>query len=178
MTLSFSTKWPEGMGVLTGKPNYFVEKIWQSLPADEASESDFFITGKIHEHYDFDTEKAYEVSPKLHTIRIDTSGRWKAGMDIHPVINNRTKDRFQFAPTIKCVSVQSIEIKFEFPHTSILIDGELIRDHKATQLSVNDGFNSLEEFFYYFYISSEIIKGKIYERHFKGKIIHWTDLKY
>ena len=51
------------------------------------------------------------VKPKKHTIRKDEKDRWKVGNDIHFVINNRTKNRFQFAPITKVKSIQIIKIK-------------------------------------------------------------------
>lgn len=122
--------------------------------------------------------------PKIHTIREDKNNRWKAGMDIHMVINNRTKNRFQFAPVVKCVSVQEIEIdsyesdiKSHFTYSKHLgnyrykvfrvwIDGKMRPIRELEKLAINDGFDSAEDFFKYF------------NKDFKGKLIHWSNLKY
>ena len=113
MTLSFTQRWPSHMGSLAGQPNYFVEKIWLSLLSDKEYCNQIYDYEKRHvELFDdyFETPD-YGLESKLHTIREDKTNRWKAGNDIHFVINNRTKDRFQFAPIVKCKSVQNIEIK-------------------------------------------------------------------
>lgn len=100
-------------------------------------------------------------------------------MKIHPVINNRTKNRFQFAPEIVCTGVQEIEIKemimTDF-YTSwktkdgrvwvIEIDGIRLKRNHISQFAQNDGFESVEQFFAYF------------NKPVEGQIIHWTDLKY
>jgi hypothetical protein len=174
MTLSFQTKWPERMGELAGQPNFFIQKIWQGLAIQE----------ELYEKYDYEYLQKFgdswdyiinDLHPKLHTIRKDSSNRWKPGMDIHFVINNRTKNRFQFAPVIPCVSIQKIEIWHESGWKHVFIDGCLIYEENEvfhTQreamntLALNDGFPSVEAFFAYF------------NQNFKGELRHWTDLKY
>ncbi len=159
MTLAFSTE-------IDNKPTYFVEKIWQSFPDEVASEGNFFNSGEMYKHYNFNQD-AYGMYSKLHTIRQDKNDFWKAGNDIHFVIHNRTKNRFQFAPVIKCVSVQSFEIKYFIKNNakklSVKVDGKKVNIH---DLAENDGFNSAGEFLDYF------------NKDFTGKIIHWTDFKY
>lgn len=181
MTLSFSLQ-------LNGKPTFFPEKVLKCLritPIDE------HISNYIHSKH-FDSAVLGNCDPKLHTIREDKSNRWKAGNKIHFVINNRTKDRMQFAPVVPCKSVQRIKIKhFKTDihyHVKVWIDDELKYDslylcfhdtHKGDSvdeylkqsdfiknLSTNDGFESFDHFFDYF------------KKDFEGKIIHWTDLKY
>ncbi len=190
MNLSFSTKWSTQMNALAGKPTHFVEKIWAGLllneellnmPSNEALEYLYACEKNIHgwvEPVDF-----IEV-PKLTTIREDIHDRWKAGNKIHFVINNRTKDRFQFAPVLRVKSVQKIEI-FNYTNSSksliqysalendctyriysVLIDGKQLRSEQVDRLAINDGFPSVEAFFNFF------------DKDFSGKIIHWTDLRY
>lgn len=187
MTLGFSTKWPDRMGELAGQPNYFIEKIWAGMKFDLPIEYSILHNVFNAEHVKkfgmgWDNENpsiTRSYIPKLHTIRRDTENRWKAGNDIHFVINNRTKDRFQFAPVVKCVNVQSIEILHTLGHALVKIDGEFFGEiyhygftdiHEYTNdlevLAINDGFPSIEAFFQYF------------NEDFKGKLIHWTGLKY
>lgn len=187
MTLSFTTKWTKSMGALAGQPNYFVEKIWSGLMLDENFEFNLSIS------YLHDAQEVLELQniddftnkPKLHTIRIDPSNRWKPGTKIHFVINNRTKNRFQFAPVVEVKSVQKIEIKWSdilentsgrtamndrFVSVAIHDRGCAIRRYLNLEqlqiLSINDGFNSVKDFFNFF------------NTDFTGKIIHWTNLKY
>lgn len=173
MTLSFSQ-------TINGKPNYFPEKIWIGL--DPMITPDYYTYRDWHfdkfcKYWDGAWTETEETNfkPKLHTIRLDEKNRWGAGADIHFVINNRKPNRFQFAPVIKCVSVQNIEINYvnkcsDFPR--VTIDGKVryvfVKDDLIImkQLAINDGFNSVEDFFAYF------------NKDFTGKIIHWTDLKY
>lgn len=187
MTLPFSTTWPERMGEFAGQPNYFVPKIWKSL-LNGVWMNAYDFSEKFKTLSDEDAKKINEVKSKSHTIRKDESNRWKPDMDIHFVINNRTKDRFQFVPVIKCVSVQKIEIVWRdgglIPGrtANVFIDNtkEIGRynekdkiwrdrvkvDRSLEALAINDGFESVEDFFSYF------------NTDFTGKIIHWTDLKY
>ncbi len=158
MTLSFSTKFP------WGEPTNFVAKIWNSLNQHygEAISEEFYEYGA--DLYDID-----RYLPKHHTLREDKTSRWKRGRKIHPVIHNRTPDRFQFAPTIKCISVQSIYIKPTFKDVTIHSEWHQPKDLNKSEIDLlasNDGFDSTEDFWRWF------------DKDFVGKIIHWTDLKY
>lgn len=168
MTISFSKENVE--------KRKFVEKIWHGLLDHN------IVSKEVGHDFWYDKNRDWldpsPMPPKLHTIREDKSNRWKAGNDIHFVINNRTPERFQFAPVVKCVSVQEIEIKYKHAEDlpDVFIDGcdmwkkgqpgikECFKE--IEQLAINDGFDSMLQFFLYF------------NTDFKGKIIHWTDLKY
>lgn len=189
MILSFTQK-------INGKPNYFIEKIWAAIKV-------FKLTGieniQYHGHKTDYKEKfgslwdgfekfnfEEEAKPKLHTIRLfrktkdgnRSKKQWKAGDTIHPGINNRSPDYFQFAPAIKCKGVQHIEIKFLSLENGgeilpmVWIDSHLFydpatgKDSGMIDLAINDGFDSVEDFFNYFNES------------FEGLIIHWTDKRY
>lgn len=163
------------MGEFAGQPNFFAEKIWQSLMDNKISE---YIDYRNYEIlFDDKFDRYWDGSrtifnSKLHTIREDKNNRWKAGNNIHFVINNRTKDRFQFAPVVKCVSVQYIEISHtslsrkNFSKPFVKVDGKYLLYSEMKSLAINDGFPSVEAFFQFF------------DKDFNGKIIHWTDLKY
>jgi len=182
MTLGFSQE-------IKGVKNFFVSKIWMGLLIDDKL--------KQYEYYwdrhVYSLGKPFDnpddpIKPKLHTIR-QGLGRWRAGMDIHMVINNRTSNRFQFAPTIKCKSVQDIQIKnvnhlsqhdpmvsvvvehkssmgFFLMAYQVTIDNKTINADTVKSLAINDGFDSVAAFFDYF------------NKNFTGTLIHWTDLKY
>lgn len=166
MVLAFTEK-------INNKPTYFVEKIWQHFPCEfTADVFENYIDGLPNFH-----EDAVDFIPKLHTIRRDASNRWKAGNKIHFTINNRTKNSFQFAPVVHCISTQKIEIKYEeyiledltkTRGIKVLIDEKEIQNNpeKLDALIKNDGFSSRKDFFEYF------------NEDFTGKIIHWTNLKY
>lgn len=182
MTLSFSTKWPERMGEFAGQPNCFTNKIMKSMWLHYGKQTtDFVLDRSEHEKKRFEDIDPFEpltvyenqcLYPKLHTIREDKNDRWKAGNDIHMVINNRTKDRFQFAPVVKCVSVQEIEIScksnwwMEDIPCWVGVDGYDLTDDEIKTLAINDGFPSVEAFFQFF------------DKDFNGKIISWVYVKY
>lgn len=183
MTLSFTQ-------TIDGKPNYFIEKIWEGLfPNINGNTSETYLEYQesyLHKflgYWDGTGDMWHEpVNPKVHTIREDKSNRWKAGNYIHPVINNRTPNRFQFAPVIKCVSTQYFQILYENSRPTVYIgnteddcapfyftepdEDVTYGEQQMKVLAINDGFDSIEDFFKYF------------NENFTGKIIHWTDLKY
>jgi hypothetical protein len=172
MTLSFAEQ-------LNQKATHFVEKIWQSLLTDNIEMNAFLFSEKLKQIIPkIGKMKVGDFHQKRHTIREDKSNKWKAGNDIHMVINNRTPDRFQFAPTIKCISTQLIWIKSL--EKKILVENYIddnktipdnffwkeLQEDEVLSLIKNDGFDSVDEFWNYF------------NKDFSGKIIHWTNLKY
>lgn len=177
MTLAFSTYWKKDMPEqLAGKPTYFIEKIWASIVGKNniniSHYEEYLIKHKKLFNCDFGYEDLF-IYAKYHTIRKDSNNRWKEGNNIHFVINNRTKDRFQFAPVIPCITTQRIDINYSalsglFPkfRPFVHIDDRVLDDNEIEQLAINDGFDSVDDFFCYF------------NTDFSGKIIHWTDLKY
>jgi hypothetical protein len=166
MILSFTQK-------LNDKPTYFVEKILASLHADKN-----FKGFTLSNFYNHDLDYLETAHPKIHTIRTDLCNRWKAGNDIHFTINPRTKNQFQFAPIVKCISTQLIWIQSS--EKRILVENYLnddktipdkfnwkqLQSDEVYNLIKNDGFDSEEDFWNYF------------DKDFSGKIIHWTNLKY
>jgi hypothetical protein len=178
MVLSFMTRWPkDGPKNLKGKPTYFVERIWRGL--------DKLTTPKQQEMYFLDNGHKdclmirrnpdytgiFQKPQKIHTIRLDKSDRWKPGYLIHFIIFPRTKKQFQFAPLMPVVSVQKIWITNSNGNRSIKVtDGNMgarvLGPESEKQLSRNDGFDSVEDFYSYF------------KEDFEGKIIHWTHYRY
>ena len=177
MTLGFKQE-------IGGKPTYFAENIIAGLPLPDYKIMTLMdLMGDVVEYtsaefYAGSCNPLFNHVPKLHTIREDKNNLWAAGKLIHPVINNRTANRFQFAPVMKCVSVQEIRIKWHDPtHTAperwcnVLISTDwgafdLLSFEDINKLAINDGFDNEKAFFAYF------------NKDFTGKIIHWTDLKY
>lgn len=170
MTLGYSTE-------IYGKPTRFMEKVLKGYKGPVTQE----VANAFH-HPKFSEPDFKLVQPKIHTIREDRKNLWKVGMDIHMVIGNRTKNRFQFAPIVKVVSIQTVEILYKrFGKKTIAVvkvDGVIVGQaawlncqltyysDNVKSLVVNDGFDSINEFFEWF------------SEDFEGKIIHWTDLKY
>jgi len=175
MILSFSQKFP------WGDKTYFIEKIWSS-DADfykDGERAVFFIQYLDRFKKSWDTE--VEASkPKMHTIRADSKNRWKEGNKIHFLINNRSKNSFQFAPVVECTGVQDIIIEKDAGE-SFMVN---IPDENGSRwleydeidlLAINDGFDELGDFFRFF---DETHFKKYNTNVFEGKIIHWTNLRY
>jgi hypothetical protein len=148
MILGFKTQ-------IAGQPTFFVEKIRACV-------------SPIH-------EKTW--TPKIHTIR--TGNRWKAGMKMHLATGVRTADYYQFnigeySALAHCTSVQSIQIDHnarlgkrvfvEDDQDSIFT--KQLSDVEIELLSINDGFDSVDEFWNWF------------QHDFVGQIIHFTDFRY
>lgn len=167
MNLGFSTH-------IKNKPTHFVEKIWAGLinKISDVTISDYGLyTDAYYKRFEKELSdyKGKFINAKLHTIRRDEKNLWKAGNFIHFVINNRTPKRFQFAPLLKCISVQKITITHTLKRDSqafVEVDGKILHTSEIEELAINDGFDSIEDFFSWF------------SQDFTGKIIHWTDLKY
>ncbi len=109
---------------------------------------------------------------KIHSIREDPTGRWRAGRKIHFATGLRTKNYNQFASG-ECHSVQKIIIKWvpiEFMskgiQLTVWVDGVKLTPIKVHTLASNDGFKNTTEFACWF------------NKDFDGKIIHWTDYRY
>lgn len=117
--------------------------------------------------------------PKVHTIREGL--RIKPGTILHMATGVRTKNYFQFNNGIPelslCKSTQGIRIYFEDREVFVARAGgtakePLFSDFRKLEkeqlevLALNDGFNSVDQFWKYF------------NKDFQGQIIHWTDLRY
>lgn len=181
MVLSFSQ-------ILNGSPTYFIDKIWYGLylnnkkPLEEYRIYSKHYFNTFHKNWDSKLWKDTPYRPKITTIRAlrrtktgeIAKKQWKAGDYIHPAVNNRSKDYFQFAPTLDCIRVQDIIIIRNSDYlneTIVKVDGRKLKQDEVQQLAWNDGFNNLVEFWMLF-----ATEKNNYE--YKGKIIHWTDFKY
>lgn len=167
MTLAFHQLFPAELPLIGNQKTFFVFKIKKAIQRELAK----YDQRILFNHGQIGDNLMMAVTPKLHTIRKDEHNRWKAGNEIHFVINDRTRNREQFLPPVKCVSTQRIDITYPFAHAShllpmVLVDNRMLTAEEVKLLAINDGFTSLEEFFAYF------------NTHFTGKIIHWTHLKY
>lgn len=165
------------MGEWAGQPNNFMGKIWAGLARDYEDPIDAMLDFSLYgEKHVTKFSERWSINaadtPKLHTIR--AGNRWEAGMDIHFAINPRSKNYFQFAPVIPCVSVQEIEII----HTGYSPNTPAVYIHNGKSLmnplsyseietlAQNDGFDSVEQFFAWF------------NKDFKGQLIHWSNHTY
>jgi hypothetical protein len=164
---------------MNSKPTYFVERIHKCFSLKEV----YMIAGldpSAHYPKNYNFIAKDKLPAKLHTIREDEKDRWKAGNKIDFFINCRQKDMFRFAPVLPVVSTQKVEIKwFELfdkkmvrvfidnkSFACVKFDGTMIVTGEMLLFAQNDGFDTIEDFLTYF------------NADFKGKIIHWTDLRY
>lgn len=187
MNLAFSTTFPQKSGDLYGSPTHFGGKILIGINKHIGAIN---INSFKIQYSKMMAKKGVKAPPvnlnaKIHTIRRDLSKRWEKGRDIHFVMFQRTKDQFQFAPVLKCTETESIEIKhFEDNSGSsarVFVDGKnigcivwnkgfkkepIITGTGMKDLAINDGFESVEDFFKYF------------NEDFKGTLVHWTSKRY
>lgn len=179
MILPFSTQF-------NGKPTYFVERIWKGLKENITDAQHLEILKQIPpsetiKQFEINAEAYKKVTAKLHTIRADDKNRWKRGTKIHFFINCRQPNMFRFAPILPVTSVQNIEIIWcsevrstelstlspkRLNYVDVIVDDTLLYIEDIKELSQNDGFDTVEEFFAYF------------NQDFTGKLIHWTDTRY
>ena len=176
MTLGFMTHFPNGT------PTDFVEKIWTGL---------IYFGGENESHYQDINQEKFRLClfSKIHTIRKKGKRPWNVGDKIHMVVNNRTKNRHQFAPTLQVTKISTISISYEtidnqYKKVSIKIDGsnfisvyvnqdghlfqngrnDSINIMSLLQLSINDGFSTINGFL------------KWFNSDFEGQIIYWLPL--
>lgn len=100
---------------------------------------------------------------KIHTVRRDSKNRWSPGKVIHFATGIRTPDYDNFMMG-KCISIQEIIIETG----NVFIDGRHLDDEELLKFANNDGFDTMEDFWDWFYDYQP----------FKGKLIHWTDFTY
>lgn len=172
MTLGFKQ-------TIDNKPTYFVYKICngyvEQLKKEEKYYKVFLLVLYFIANYrkykrdfgkeiDLNTKRPQTI--KIHTIRKDEKKRWKVGSKIHFVINNRTKTRFEFAPTDTVKAIQKIKIRriagLQYGG-NIWVDNRYLNLDEIQKLAWNDGFDSVEDFWAYF------------DNDFDGIIIHWFE---
>ena len=114
---------------------------------------------------------------KIHTIRTDRTERWKKGMKIsfwrgNPRNTNAIIKPHQFHEA-NCCYVQKIEMTFYPESTEIIIDNRKLSADEVSELSINDGFESVIEMRQWFSCNLSAESDS-----FKGRLIHWTKKKY
>jgi hypothetical protein len=155
------------------KPTYFVEKIHKGIRENYMLNP---IDPSIHYTTDYNYIAKNKNAAKYHTIREDKTNRWKQGMKIDFFINVRKKDMFRFAPVLPVVSVQTVYMSYGWNDLiQISIgDKDLSFYHERLEFAQNDGFDTWEDFFNYFYPQIKATP----DNFLKMKLIHWTDKKY
>lgn len=177
MILNFKTRFKDG------SPTYFVDKISETFDFldneelqniwDSAwSKEEFYDAGnELFKRYGEYTDFTGVHFQKIHSLREDIHDRWQIGTKIHFYIWARTKRAVCFGTgEVKAIQYAVINVKLQRIYILDQKDGmgharELLGVDLATFV-LNDGFDSLEQFWDYF------TESKTY------KIIHWTNFKY
>lgn len=176
--LKFLQVWPEKMGEWAGGDTWFSEKVVSCMHFKNkiGAEINPFLQnrGPFIEYV-----IAFEGDEKLHAI--ESGKKYKAGDIAKPISVSPDGKEFQFAPELKIVSVQDIEISYDRKSdprwAHVVIGGVMgiifpylfINEYENTSLEAiveNDGFESIDQFFQYF------------NEDFEGQILHFTDLRY
>lgn len=167
MILGFSTQ-------LNGKPTFFVEKIQTALRLPFFNNSVAFSPEHVPPNMNFYVKS--KCKPKLHTLREDPKDRWKAGNKIDFFINVRKKNMFRFAPVLPVVSTQKVYMSYRYNDLIQISVGnkELFGYQERLEFAINDGFDSWEDFFHYFYPQIKATE----DNFLRLKLIHWTDKRY
>jgi len=153
MVLGYSKKFPDG------SPTFFREKIMKQYD-NTFDRTKFKLTPDELVEY---IRMSDDLHPKIHSIRIDTGKRWRAGRIVQHAYGTRTKNHTQFFESM-CTAVQRITIQY---HGQVVrVDGEELDRKKLLDLAKNDGFDSIDHFFSWF------------SEDFVGVIIHWTEKRY
>ena len=149
------------------RPTFFIQKIWNSLIVNGICSFDEYTEYK--QAYEKKFKRTLLSSLDINITKnctIRESKRWKVGDEIHACINSRSKDYFRFAPVLEVKHVYNIQIKGK----SIFVKKKssnnfynLIDSSSESQLILNDGFGSRQDFYNWF--SSD----------FEGVIISWID---
>lgn len=124
-----------------------------------------------------DFKRKILVDIKKHTIREDALDRWHEGRKINHCHGVRTKSFDNFHNN-GCTGTQRIYIGktkgcknqeywfYNGNRYGVIVDKKRLNACEIALLSRNDGFDRVDDFFEWF------------ENGFKGKIIHWTYLRY
>lgn len=115
---------------------------------------------------------------KVHSIRADPGGRWRPGMKIHFWEGNPRNVNLNPRESMVGVCTGVQDIRFENSgHDTIktFVDGRELELSEASLLAHKDGFGSLYELHYWFTYDP---REKSWLPEYRGRIIHWTDLRY
>lgn len=117
-------------------------------------------------HYKKEFASVLRDGTKKHTIRAKAIA---TGRTLKHIIYPYQRDKRECVLENVCLCTQNIEIKPGaecINDGKIWIEGRLLNIEQMQRLAWNDGFPSLIAFWLYF------------QEHFRGHIIHWTELKY
>lgn len=112
-----------------------------------------------------------EAGTKIHTIRTDIHKRWKRGNTIHFATGVRTKNYKNFKTGV-VHKVERIFMTYAFNDViEITVNNKYLNRNQIEQLALNDGFDSYEDFFNWFYPIIDKNPTKCYS----ARLIYWQD---
>ena len=116
-------------------------------------------------HYKKEYAETLQDGTKKHTIR---KRKVLAGRVLKHIVYPYHPDKRKSVLENICISTQDIEIvpAGSINEGKVYIEGRRLSVPEMQQLACNDGFSCLIDFWLFF------------NEHFKGSIIHWTELKY
>lgn len=183
MNLSFSTVFPGNKKGLSGKPTLFVEKILHGL--DRFNLTGFFEwnevfleaykEGYLLKEYKDGVLFEDDYDGKIHTIRGKGKRKWNEKKIHFRIWTGKpyVTPTFLFAPIIPCTGTEDIFVihpdneNDQFKPYVMIGDKYLWNDSpEMKELAINDGFDSVDDFFLWF------------DEYFEGEIIHWTKRRY
>lgn len=166
--LQYASTYPAHLERIGGQATHFKVKLWQgftNMTLNDLQEVEYvkFLKKLTMDDINLIGHK----NSKLFTIRKDSEDLIQPGVEI----GFFDEAGNEFAPVIRCVSIQEIKIRWYSRFgdwrgdTLTFIDSIAVRGNVVEELARKDGFDSVEDFFTW------------YNEDFTGKIIHWTDLK-
>ena len=153
--ISFSTTYPDRMGLLKGKFTRFPEKILKGLDPDAKNiQIDLFIEDLVMGGYGFDMREYHECHPKTTTIRSNYD-YWKSkeGQLIQPFFWSGKPYRSKqvvFCPEVRLAKVSNIDIK-SFPYKEIEVEGFMQQSlNESEKFTQDEGFDHPDHFWMWF----------------------------
>lgn len=165
---------------IAGKPTHFVEKIWEGLKENELIAPGDSLEATDRRYYEIFEDSPFDYTqpfrPKIQTIRDDVHNRWNSSRMIDYYINNQRPNMFQFAPRVKVQRVQKVFMSYKYNDLIEISVGSkyLFGYAERLEFAFNDGFDTWEDFFDYWYPRIQKAPNQFY----KGKLIQWTGFRY
>ncbi|MFD2874063.1 hypothetical protein ACFS5N_16390 [Mucilaginibacter ximonensis] len=112
---------------------------------------------------------------KIHTIREDKGGRWKAGMTMHMYTGGRFSKEYHQFTEHECVSVQDLFMTYYNGKLEVSVNETLIYGYpEKDNFAVSDGFKDWKDFESWWIP----VLMEHPDRTYKGVLLHWTKFWY
>ncbi|MBD1394282.1 hypothetical protein [Mucilaginibacter glaciei] len=112
---------------------------------------------------------------KIHTIREDAKGRWRPGITMHMYTGGRFSKEYRQFIEMDCRSVQDVYMTYYNGKLEVSVDDTLIYGYpERNEFAISDGFADWEDFEKWWI---PILMNDP-ELKYKGRVIHWTNIKY